>query len=452
MRIRVCASTAVMSDRYNVGTASADGKLIVTLNDLISSVEVSVCPSMGGQIVGLRQQGKELIYRGMQLAALADGEWSGHAPLLFPAVGRQAEGKYAFPPGAPRDMPLHGFASRMPFEVDHTGAESTGGACVRLTARAACPAVREAVRLDLAAVYPWNFRLVVDYRLTEGRLLVTHTIAHEPLDTPCSLAAGVSARSSDAAAGPDSEAASSRLMPAAIGNHITFAFPFACQGSTSQAAAAPASTSVSGLCSAAEGWAAGRLTGSTSMELHLKPGSLLAGTASPVPELQPGAAGLPLTAPLATNGVIALPGVNAAERAHARCAMRLEQPGVLAVELEQWVTPIRRSGLALAASGSGDTGAAASATASSSSDATASTEEPARPSWEEVSAERLFVLWGQPPTPRESAAAGAPRGGFICVEPWLTGPDSLNTRLGLPQLLPGEEIEWSFSVHPVSVA
>lgn len=446
-----------MSDRYNVTTASADGKLVVTLNDSISSVEVSVCPSMGGQIVGLRHLEEELIYRGMQLAAPADGEWSGHAPVLFPAVGRQAEGKYAFPPGAPpRDMPLHGFASRMPFEVESMRAESAGGACVRLTARAACPAVHEALGLDLAAVYPWNFRLSIEYRLAEGRLLVTHTIAHahEPLDTPCSLAADASARSTDAAAGPDSEAASSQLMPAAIGNHITFAFPFhfAFHGSSSQAAAAPASTSASGSCTAAEGWAAGRLTGSTSTELHLKSGSLLAGTAAPVPELQPGAGGLPLTAPLATNGVLALPGVSAAERAHARCAMRLEQPGVLAVELEQWVTPIRRSGLALAASGSGDVGAAASAAASSSSDAAASTEEPARPSWEEVSAERLFVLWGQPPAPRESAAAGAPGGGFICVEPWLTGPDSLNTRLGLLQLLPGEEIEWSFSVRPVSVA
>lgn len=440
-----------MSGRYDIRSATIDGKFVLTLIDALGFIEISVCPSMGGQIVGLRMLGNELVYRGMQLVGAADGEWTGHAPVLFPAVGRHAEGKYAFPLGAaPREMPLHGFASRMPFEVEHMGAESAGGAFARLTARASRPTVREALGLDLAATYPWNFRLSIEYRLSEGRLLVTHTIAHESSDASRCLAATSAASCADGAAGADPTAAS-LLMPAAIGNHITFAFPF--QHVTSAAAASAVteagSANVSDACAAVEGWASGRLLGTTSTELHLRPGSLLAGTASPVPELQPGAAGLPLTAPLATNGVLALPGGSADERARARCAVRLEQPGVLAVELEQWVTPIRRR--EPEASCGGAAGAAAVSTATSpSSDPVPSAAEPVRPSWEEISAERLFVLWGQPPP--DSAAADAHRGGFICVEPWLTGPDSLNTRLGLPQLLPGEEIVWSFSVRPVSVA
>lgn len=55
-------------------------------------------------------------------------------------------------------------------------------------------------------------------------------------------------------------------------------------------------------------------------------------------------------------------------------------------------------------------------------------------------AHRHFVLWGEPPA--EGAAFG-----FLCPEPWLSGPDSLNTLQGTPLLLPGESATWTFCVE-----
>lgn len=439
--------------RYGVRGSTVAEEAIITLFDSAAEVEASFYPRLGGQLIGFRQRGQEILYRGQQVADAPEGEWSGRAPVLFPAVGRQADGKYCFPAGVPaRQMPLHGFAARMPFEVEHIEADESA-AWVRMTAAASCDAVKEAVGLDLASVYPFDFKLAIEYRLAEGRLVAKHTIAHRAPDTLESDASSSCSTSVDGAAVACKWA--DPVMPAAIGNHITFAFPFAEVASAGAMSSATDEGAASGsVSSAVDAWASGMLLGTTSKELHLRPGSLLAGTASPVPELQAGAAGLPLTAPIATNGVLALPEVTVSERAHARCTMRLEQPGVLAVQLEQWVSPVRRTCTGSCVSGT--TGAEAAVLPHQApcncccSPAAPTSVGHARCTWEEMSAERLFVLWGQPPTRGDGTTAAKP--GFICVEPWLTGPDSLNTRVGLPQLLPGEEIDWSFSVQTFSLA
>lgn len=36
--------------------------------------------------------------------------------------------------------------------------------------------------------------------------------------------------------------------------------------------------------------------------------------------------------------------------------------------------------------------------------------------------------------------------GFICPEPWLGGPNSLNTKRGLVELAPGKSFRWGFAV------
>ena len=59
----------------------------------------------------------------------------------------------------------------------------------------------------------------------------------------------------------------------------------------------------------------------------------------------------------------------------------------------------------------------------------------------------FFVLWGcAPPDAGAAAVEGATSGsgGFLCVEPWLGGPDALNGRCAL--LAGGEEMEWGFDV------
>ena len=52
---------------------------------------------------------------------------------------------------------------------------------------------------------------------------------------------------------------------------------------------------------------------------------------------------------------------------------------------------------------------------------------------------RHFVLWGE---------GSDEKGGFICVEPWLGGPNSLNTRKGSVALGAGKEFRWAWSLQP----
>jgi hypothetical protein len=311
-------------------------------------------------------------------------------------------------------MPLHGFASAATFSVTELQANDEAGAfCeVQLTA--------VDVDHDARSSYPFAFELTIRYVLQEGVLSAKHSVRH---------LAG---------------AAASPLMPAAIGSHISFAFPFA-------TAAGKGS------------WAEGRLRGSVSRSLHLSPESLLDGSSSAVHELQAwpvldekdAASGLPLTAGLATNAVLALdaPEGDVAAAANAPCVMELVQPGCMRVRIEQTVGPIQASGPAVASS------AAVAAVSPVPADESAPALVGDRPSWEEVSSNRLFVLWGQPPSAAAGGAgvavasetpagAGSDGGrGFICVEPWLTGPNSLNTRKGLPLLRQGEEFEWRFTVE-----
>ena len=46
----------------------------------------------------------------------------------------------------------------------------------------------------------------------------------------------------------------------------------------------------------------------------------------------------------------------------------------------------------------------------------------------------MFVLWGDEDE------------GFLCVEPWKGGPNSLNTGRGRTNLRPGESTRWGFRI------
>lgn len=192
-------------------------------------------------------------------------------------------------------------------------------------------------------------------------------------------------------------------LPFAIGNHITFAFPFPGPGRGEGARAL-------------EQWHEGRLFGSVSHQLGLSPGSLLDGTSTTRPEFA-SPEGCPLAAPGCTDGVFSLDVSNVPDAAVRACSLTLHQPGDLAVTIAHEVTH--------------PGGASAS---------------PPPCDWGHVSANRLFVLWGTPP----DAASGA--GGFLCPEPWVSGPDSLNTREGLPVLAPGQHACWTWSMSIKSVA
>lgn len=334
---------------------SAAGTPLVWLRD--GSTEVAVAPERGGELASLSWRGVQLLDRALLFDAPPAGRWQGRGQVLFPAVGRQRDGVWAGPVDAATPMPIHGFVQAAHF---HVAALSAGEAC----------GATATLRLDAAdlpassrASYPFDWALSIVYTLKRGVLEVAHTVR----------------RSAACATGP------AHRMPFAVGNHITLRFPFTPDGS----------------------WSAGVLRGTPTHEHALTPGSLLSGAVVARPELR-NAAGMPLTHPLATNGVLGFGGGEA--HAGGSCELALVQPGLAAVRLTHaLVAPAD----AVAAAGGVD--------------------------------HRHFVLWGQPPP--AGGEPGAP--GFLCPEPWLSGPDSLNTLAGTPRLAPGQAATWTFTVAVV---
>ncbi|MCK0530454.1 aldose 1-epimerase family protein [Sphingobium agri] len=87
--------------------------------------------------------------------------WTGHAPLLFPFVGRSRGDSYRHG-GRDYPMPQHGFARRMAFaQVEHLPESVT----FRLEADA-----------ETRAVYPFDFRLDMQFAVAGGTLMMTATV------------------------------------------------------------------------------------------------------------------------------------------------------------------------------------------------------------------------------------------------------------------------------------
>lgn len=287
-------------------------------------------------------------------------------------------------------MSLHGFAKDLVFELISTTASEAGGVTVGLRLH-----WRDVPALPQAEAYPFSYRVEVHFTLYQGELSVRHSIENlATAATPAHL----------------------RDLPFAIGNHLSLRFPFGPD---------------------AEGWDDGRLVAATTEQLLLTPGSLLSGEAADRSlELGAGRAGMQLRAEGATDGVFGLPpspalfraaGSDGVADAARPCWMTLTQPGALSVRVSHELDkPSRRpieEDPSSAARGLWDEGA-----------------------WVAAQNRRLFVLWGVAPgAAGEAGASGAP--GFLCVEPWVSGPDSLNTGDGLVVLGPSQRAEWTFRVQ-----
>lgn len=178
---------------------------------------------------------------------------------------------------------------------------------------------------------------------------------------------------------------SAGAFPFAIGNHISFAFPLLPSSTTP-----PPPT-----------WSRGALTTNCPMVEHkLAPGSLLSGEVVPRGEFT-SSGGAPLDAPGVLDGVFG-----------AAAGGEEEIPGgVLSMSLS---------------SGGGGTGVTVYHRLSVGGTPT--------------TRNLFFVLWGTPPANTQEAGQG-----FLCLEPWVGGPDALNT-LQCPLLGPGESAEWVFGV------
>lgn len=100
--------------------------------------------------------------QGRELMTDADPRWwTGHAPLLFPFVGRSRGDVYRLD-GHEFPMPQHGFARRIAFaQVEHLPESVT----FRLEADAAT-----------RAVYPFDFRLDMQFAVAGATLMMTATV------------------------------------------------------------------------------------------------------------------------------------------------------------------------------------------------------------------------------------------------------------------------------------
>lgn len=112
--------------------------------------------------------------KGRELMTDADPAfWTGHAPLLFPIVGRLRKDSYRVD-GHEYALPQHGFARRLPFQLI---AQDDSSVLFRLDADE-----------ETRRVYPFDFRLDMAFVLEEASLFMTATVVNQgPVDMPFSF-------------------------------------------------------------------------------------------------------------------------------------------------------------------------------------------------------------------------------------------------------------------------
>lgn len=128
-----------------------DAVVLALENDELS-VRVS---SKGAELQSVVRDGVERMWSGDPAV------WGRRAPLLFPLIGRLRDGWYA-DGGRRVDAPMHGFSRDRAF-----AAEQVSGAQARFETSS-----DEGTR----AVYPFDFRLRIDFSLDGDAIVKTHTV------------------------------------------------------------------------------------------------------------------------------------------------------------------------------------------------------------------------------------------------------------------------------------
>jgi galactose mutarotase-like enzyme len=160
------ATLPLFAQRYQI---QERGGLIV-MSDTSANVEATVSPGHGGELCGMRVmfrgQWTELIWRACDYTP-TEG-WTGRAPWLWPAVGRNFPGGVAeneAGAGSSYDyrgkrypMPVHGFVRDLPWTVENKTAGADSAAVVLSLADS--PKTRE--------MYPFGWKLTVTYELAAG--------------------------------------------------------------------------------------------------------------------------------------------------------------------------------------------------------------------------------------------------------------------------------------------
>ncbi len=134
---------------------------MIELTDASTNSTIILCPERGGIAVSCVLHGRELFY--LDNATLQDRSANirGGNPVLFPICGPLTEGQYEWE-GHTYSMKQHGLARQMSWEVlALTANDSEARASLRLKSTS-----------ETLAVYPFEFELIFDYVLQDGRLRI----------------------------------------------------------------------------------------------------------------------------------------------------------------------------------------------------------------------------------------------------------------------------------------
>lgn len=203
-RRSVIAGAALLTGASQVhAVAQVAEPALVELAPAGGDLRAQIAPDAGGEMAGLQCRiggtFRELLYRGRDFRPVKG--WTGKAPILWPAVGRNAVpvsgGKAGDGPpgwiwkGRHYPMPSHGFARDQKWRLERAfSGEKTAHAVVSTSDSAAT-----------RPFYPFGFAMDVEYRVTGRSVILSFRVS--------------AARSNDDA------------MPFSIGNHMTYNLPFA---------------------------------------------------------------------------------------------------------------------------------------------------------------------------------------------------------------------------------
>jgi galactose mutarotase-like enzyme len=182
--------------------AGTEGAQLVRLSVSGAQLQAYIAPAHGADLAGLevRHDGGwvELLYRGLDYQSTAG--WTGKAPILWPAVGRN----FPYAPGGGAGhgdglgwvlhgrvyaIPLHGFARDLVWRIVRRG--SCAGSAFLILGLSDNDRTRR--------MYPFGFTLTTEYRIWRDALYIRQAVyAHRANTEP---------------------------MPFSIGNHITFRIP-----------------------------------------------------------------------------------------------------------------------------------------------------------------------------------------------------------------------------------
>jgi galactose mutarotase-like enzyme len=172
------ASNTEVLDEDAAGVPAAEvflvGNTLVLRNGESFAVLV---PERGGMVVGLKIDGRELLYLDRRTLDDPAANVRGGIPVLFPSPGKLAGDAWSRD-GRHGAMKQHGFARNLPWEVTATGDEGGPFATLRLRSS-------EATR----AQYPWDFVATYTYRL-RGRSLAIEMRIENTGASPMPFGAG----------------------------------------------------------------------------------------------------------------------------------------------------------------------------------------------------------------------------------------------------------------------